>query len=253
MEDIFNIIEVGNVSILQKYLYINMNFDINTVREDGHTPLTYAIYNSVDENIIRLLLDNGAKANICNVEDFSVLENGSYSPEILKYLIERGAEIGFTLIGCASHNMLKHAKVICNYDVNLDLQNERGETALSYAAALGYIKLTKYLVERGATIDLADHVNATPLLCSIYYGKGKYINVVEYLLQKGSNPNIKDRNGSNCLLAAVRHRRTKVVRLVLPYIDNPDDIKEAMQFAQENNYRKIIRLLRREMIKRGVY
>jgi uncharacterized protein len=75
-----------------------------------------------------------------------------------------------------------------------------GVTALMVAAQGGHIGTVTMLVEAGATVDMKDDENLTPLLHAV---KGNYGKVAYYLVEHGANPNdvfVDEKNKSHNLL-----------------------------------------------------
>ena len=63
-----------------------------------------------------------------------------------------------------------------------------GRTPLHWAAEKGYLKIAKYLIHKGATINAADNEGETPLHDAVQWGKKQ---IVELLISKKANINKK--------------------------------------------------------------
>jgi ankyrin repeat protein/serine/threonine protein kinase len=104
--------------------------DINCVNEDGRTCLHFACM-SENLEMISLLLENGADPKILNNWHTEVLGTSAfYCPnvEIIKLLLQAGSR--------------------------LDSVNIWGKTALFNACESGNVEVARYLIERGAKVDL---------------------------------------------------------------------------------------------------
>lgn len=89
---------------------------------------------------------------------------------------------------------------------------EVGTTALGWAACGGHIMLMKYLLERGADVDMAANGDCTALSCAAGMGQP---DAVELLLTRGANANAPQRGNYSPLHAGTYGGNDKVVRLLL--------------------------------------
>ena len=67
-----------------------------------------------------------------------------------------------------------------------------GLTAITWAAAIGNVEITKILIEKSAEIDHQSSFGDTPLLWAAYNGN---YETVKLLVEKGSNINIQSKHG----------------------------------------------------------
>lgn len=79
-------------------------------------------------------------------------------------------------------------------DVLANVVDENRRSALHFAAALGNVEITKYLIDAGADIDLQDKEGYTPLHMAAGY---MYLPTVLALLEAGANPELRDSSGRN--------------------------------------------------------
>ena len=70
---------------------------------------------------------------------------------------------------------------------------------MTYAARYGHIDIVKYLVEKGAKINLQDNNGYTALILAAYWGE---IDKVRYLVKQGADINIQDETGKTALAIA---------------------------------------------------
>ena len=70
-----------------------------------------------------------------------------------------------------------------------DVQNAKGETALSLAAQIGWTEGAELLLSSGATVDLPNQRGETPLILAVH---GHSLPMVRLLLNGGANPNKTD-------------------------------------------------------------
>jgi ankyrin repeat protein/serine/threonine protein kinase len=119
-------IDFNQVKLLLKFPYT----DINCVNEDGRTCLYFACM-SENLEMISLLLDNGADPNILDNWQSQVLGTIAFysrNVKIIKLLLHAGSR--------------------------LDMVNIWGKTALFNACESGNVEVARYLMEKGAKVDL---------------------------------------------------------------------------------------------------
>jgi ankyrin repeat protein len=96
------------------------------------------------------------------------LVNNSKNRE-LNYLLSKGLDVNtqysndrWTLLMTASLNGLDEiVEMLFDYDIDINIQNRWGETALMLATEYGYFNIVKYLIEKGASLDIVNEKNVT--------------------------------------------------------------------------------------------
>jgi hypothetical protein len=141
---------------------------------DWNAALSYAILNNYGTDVLEWLIQSGANVN-AKVDDESALIKASNRPEILSFLISKGA--------------------------NLEEKTGFGKTALFYAIQFNNFESVKVLVENGANLnaslikeedkgkegeyfELKKVLGFSPLAYCIRYGSE---NLTKYLLEKGAS------------------------------------------------------------------
>eukprot|EP01122_Echinamoeba_exundans_P014044 TRINITY_DN6282_c0_g2_i2.p1 TRINITY_DN6282_c0_g2~~TRINITY_DN6282_c0_g2_i2.p1 ORF type:complete len:142 (-),score=43.59 TRINITY_DN6282_c0_g2_i2:575-946(-) len=89
------------------------------------------------------------------------------------------------------------------HDVNAPDATVKRRTPLHYAADFGQVEVAKYLVSKGAKLDVKDGFGITPLLAAVYEN---HAEVVEFLLSKGADAKIKGPDGATAVEAAADDR-----------------------------------------------
>jgi hypothetical protein len=97
-------------------------------------------------------------------------------------------------------------------DVNVNERAEYGWTALLYAAAQGYPKIVRSLLDAGANPDIGNVHDVTPLMFGARYGN---IDVCNTLLEYGANIDLKDVYGMTALISATNTGNAEVVDILL--------------------------------------
>jgi uncharacterized protein len=106
--------------------------------------------------------------------------------------------------------------------VNVNAKDDKGRTALMFAAANGRHDVVRALIENGAKLDVKNKLGETALMYAASCG---HFNVVRTLLDKGADINAKreggGNNGETALMLAASSGQLKVVQTL---IDSGADI-----------------------------
>jgi|GEM_PF-5787888 len=150
-------------------------------------------------DLYRLLIERGASVN---KSDNILSESSRGCYDIVQYLTEKGADLeaykyesGYTALmvaidggymDIARYLKSKGAKIHL-YPVNnfLTKQIEKGNLAG-----------LRFCIENGIAVDTVDAHGFTPLLLASHYGQ---LEIVKYLVEKGANINLKTPNGYSAL------------------------------------------------------
>lgn len=93
------------------------------------------------------------------------------------------------------------------------------KTALLVAIDKDENEMARFLIDRGADVNVADIKGLTPLTAAA--GKGDF-EMFEFLLAEGADPNIPDRNGRTTLLAAAESGNVEIVNALLAKGPDPN-------------------------------
>src|SRR5690606_5107088 len=106
------------------------------------------------------------------------------------------------LIACENGNR-KIAELLLEQEVSeVNYADEKGRTALHYAAHRGYRAICEALIAKGADINYEDHNGETPLFFATLQSQTQVINL---LLNSGAKAGIADEQGNNLLHLAIRN------------------------------------------------
>ena len=107
---------------------IDAGADVNGAQGDGTTPLHWAVY-KVDVELIRLLLERGAKPDVMNNYGSSPLAEAAKvgNAQLVEILLDAGADV--------------------------ESANQEGQTALMLAARAGSMNVAEVLVGHGADVN----------------------------------------------------------------------------------------------------
>lgn len=138
---------------------------------------------------------------------------------------------------------------VMKIDVNIQDLNSPGISALHYSAIYNNIELTKFLLERGADVNIQDNDGvctlhyACHLLCEemiklllsyganvnllksnlenplmLYVQSGKNKSIIDLLIKSGVNLNQKNIFGDNVIDIAKLHKNEEVIPILLNYL-----------------------------------
>jgi len=159
--------EGGQVTILR--VLPDEDPNINTINEDGETPLTVALRHGPMKTLTEatnLLLGHGANPNPTGRGQSPIYE-----------AVARG------------HHDVMH--LLQKHGVDLRTRNHLGETLLNVASENGHLKVARGLLEFGADISSRDNLGRTPL--HVIHSKSE--DVALLLLERGADADVRDDDG----------------------------------------------------------
>ena len=83
---------------------------------------------------------------------------------------------------------------------------------MGYAADKGHIEIVKFLLEKGANVNIIDNYGNTPLLWAI---DKKHLEMVKLLIENGANLNVENNIGGTPLHIAVDKEHVGIARLLI--------------------------------------
>ncbi|ORX79989.1 ankyrin [Anaeromyces robustus] len=141
---------------------IERGADVNSIDNDGNTPLVYAIKNNL-LSIVILLVNNGASINHQlkneNNKNLLMLAIESHANEIIKFLVDNNADINF--------------------------RDESGDTPLVYLLKSNNNEMANYLIDNGADVYSVNNEGESIYTISVKYNQygyhfnNQYINIKE--------------------------------------------------------------------------
>jgi len=116
-------------------------------------------------------------------------------------------------------------KSLLNLGLNVNHQNNKGDTPLHYAAYFGDHSLCQMLIDSNASINIPNKKGITPLMYGAYKGS---LEVVKLLALKQGDLNNPDKLGNTSLFYAVSSKKLKVLNYLIEqganlYVKNYQD------------------------------
>jgi ankyrin repeat protein len=209
---LYNEIIHNNITAIKNILATGI--DLNTIlkpKDKMHEqifPLLFAIKYASCKNIIRLLIEHGAKVNIQDNKGQTPLHyaNRYNLPHSVEILIQNGADVntqdneGQTPLHYAtSYNQDHSVEILIQNRADVNIQDNEGQTPLHYATRYNQDHSAEILIQNGANIDIQDKIGRTPLHCCTYAaclnhdingGVHSYYKTIDILLHYKANTNI---------------------------------------------------------------
>lgn len=276
---IFKAVMGNQTEILEKLLESGAN--INETDEEGRTLLMIAaLYNKKD--IFNLLINKNSSIDLQDNEGKNALHHAVKpyynttktiealhtekikNQEIIQKLVDLGLPIntkdnaGQTplILACKHENKQAVNILIKNDEIEIDLQDNNGKTALMYATLFQNLDIIKTLLSYNANINLPDKENDTPLMYAVML---KNLSIIELLLKEKANPNVKNNKGQFPITYAAKEHHndidvyTKIIKVLLDYNADPkvqDKFKNtALTYAQRRKNQELINIIKQAIEK----
>lgn len=253
----------GSYDLVRYILKRFKNRLVNTADENGQTALFYAI-ESGNQDIVSLLLKNGAKVNIYDKSDLSPLNYAIRAGKksvvkliadsttnikvrksalfaayqlnepqaIIELLVRRKIDLfardslGRTVLMYAAYEgKTPVAKILSEVDGLVNEADQDGNTALMFALHQKNNDIATLLIKSGAELNRPDNTGRTLLMYACIDGSG---NLVKTLLDAGADLHSRDKDGLDALALAFHNKRFDIVELLLrDYKANPNNVDKA--------------------------
>ncbi|MFO7867118.1 MAG: ankyrin repeat domain-containing protein [Candidatus Aminicenantes bacterium] len=179
-------------------LLLDKGADINSVADDGSTPLIQAGTGDKTGEIVSFLLENGVEVNAADKTGMTALGNSIFKIctsgensrlKVLEILLNHGADFstpasgdedkGYTwlMIAC-TWNQIELAEFLITKGLDVNHQADDGTTSLMVACKEGFGELVKVLVDHGADIHITTDSGETA--AGIAEKEG-YTEIADYL------------------------------------------------------------------------
>jgi len=164
-------------------------------------------------------------------------------------------EVNLDVVDSYGHTALMNAawkdrgeavKLLLQEGVSLDCTNQDGQTAMDKAAYWGFTHILKLLVDAGSAIDIRNNNGETPLHRAAMWG---HVDAVKLLLNAKANGNeFKNQRRYTPLHFAAKHGKPEVIRVLLEGKCDPfrrDSCgRTPLELAKRNKKQEVYRLLK---------
>jgi ankyrin repeat protein len=191
-------------------LLIAKGADVNAPK--GWPPLICASESGNNE-VVKLLLQNGANINAKNVRGMSALSRAIYDGnfDTVKILLANGADIeskddlGDTPLIIATSRNLELLRNLLDMGANANSTNSHFETALMRAYSVDEVRA---LLDHGAELDKKDKRGMTSLM---YAASRRNLEKVSLLLERGAEVNARNAQGETALAIAKQYSNNQPI------------------------------------------
>lgn len=129
--------------------------------------------------------------------------------KIARFFFERGEMPAYTdAVKCAEAPLRQALLAGAKGDIN---RPEGSQFALNIAAELGYADAARFLLDKGAKVDVVDAFRQTALLHAAQEG---HTAIVQMLLAKGANAAYKNHAGATALRLAQKYHHADIIPLL---------------------------------------
>ena len=187
----------------------------------GLTPLNLACQEGHLE-IFHALLNKGADFNLGDLDNSQPIHLAAKAGQIemVEELLNRGVDVnqpdnnGVTPLLFSSTTHLETAKYLLEHGADPDYKNERGFTALFYAAIGGNAELLQLYIDHGADVQPAVDGGIVPLHSAASYGRTE---VARILIENGAKVEAKTEYDQTPLSWALNANSIGVAKLLIEH------------------------------------
>ncbi|KAF7978245.1 hypothetical protein HWV62_1264 [Athelia sp. TMB] len=200
---------------------VNNGADVDKVgREASSGPLLVASQEGHLE-IVRLLLDKGANANLLREDHGTALHAASAEGhmKVARLLLDKGADVnieggnyGTALQVASSCGHVKLAELLLERGADVDVDGGDYGVALHIASASGDVEIARLLLDNGANVNIIGGHYGTALQIASVCG---HVEFAALLLDKGANVNVEGGYYGTALQAASTGGHVELARLLL--------------------------------------
>ena len=213
-----NVLMFSSKPEITEYL-INLGLNVNSADNVRRTPLHHVILRSKDKDIVEVLLKYNADINARDWQKKTPLITSvrSGNTEITRLLLEKGAEYNTEEMFIRFARARKLDKDFGNFllkqNVDINLKDKDGKTALIHSVSRGRYKITRFLLENGAFVNTQDNNGKSAIFYAVGFPSHK--KSLELLLSFGADVNVKDKSNKTPLHYAKEYCDSTIVNMLL--------------------------------------
>lgn len=242
-----------NIDIIK--LLVQAGANVNKQNRAGATPLLLAAGKTENPEVINILIKAGANANYWLRDDdseISPLKSAAFdnpNPEIVKALVKGGADVnkkdekGFTALHyAASENNYKVVEALIEAGANIMARAKDGSGIFITAAMHNNSDVINTLIKAGLYVDATDYEGNTPLMRAVIYNPD--IDVIRTLIKNEANVNAMNKMGLTALMASAAADKPEFAKILLQaganlYIQSKDG-RTVADFIQSREFALVL-------------
>jgi uncharacterized protein len=178
--------------------------------------------------------------------------------DVILFLLDQDIDVNLVdihgetaLFDCARKGKLEIAKLLISKFAKVNMINRRGETAFHFAARKGNLNVLKLLVEAGSYTNKKTKDDHLPVHYAILAGKE---DVIDYVLKVGEQSWFqKDIRGNTLLHYAARTQSRNMIERFLAQDLNPNDLNDQYETPLFNAIRFGTKETVQCLLERGAY
>lgn len=227
---------LGLILALSGCANVEKGIKVPEISEEAQIQLDNKLFKAIlddDLKAVQQSLKEGANINI-RIAPPIVLAAGKGHTEIVKFLLEKGANINAKALGEITALMYasmngdpKTVKFLLDHGADVNAaSNFSRNTALIVASLFGHTEIAKILLDHGADINAKNLNKTSPLLAAL---RSQRKETAKFLIGKGADINSHNMVGVTPLMAAAVREYTDIVKLLISKKANINakDIKNA--------------------------
>ncbi|MEB3310246.1 MAG: ankyrin repeat domain-containing protein [Snowella sp.] len=195
---------------------------------------------------VKLLLEKGADVNQANLAGETPLTLIAKQGDREIWNILRQFDVKLTvdaLMTAAGEGQDEFVKTLIQAGLDIDTEDENGDTALHLACLEGHVSVVSALLALGANVNHRNHLGDTPLLIALLQD---HPEIADQLLCAGANPHFANEEEMPVTLA-VKNQQHKIIHLLLKAGVDPDtrfpDSKTLLMKAADLGDRDLVEIL----------
>lgn len=194
---------------------ITSGVNINSPDRFGMTPIAYCAFKG-DRDTAKLLLDNGADANL-GAPLLRAVATGDR--ELVELLLDRGADVNAQphhmtpLMTASRRGNSKIVELLLDRGADINARGAHG-TALVRAAQNKAPEVVKLLIRRGADLNLKTGSDETALMRASSRG---FLDIATMLLEHGADVHVKNYRKATALTLAAERGHTEIRDLLVAH------------------------------------
>ena len=187
---------------------------------EGHYGSAFAAASAEGhQEVVQMLLENGADVNMAGGEYGSALASASANgrKEVVQMLLENGADVnmaggeyGSALASASANGRKEVVQMLLEKGANVNMAG--GEYGSALGSATGHKEVVQILLENGANVNMVGGEYGSALVSASRRG---HKEVVQMLLEKGANVNMAGGHYGSALASASAEGHREVVEILL--------------------------------------